>query len=88
VHFLPESVPDSALQGLRDLAPDALVLRAAGEVAIDHGGPISASALTLARLDRALGRGATARNWNTLGKIAEALARGPDHAIGAALRMA
>ncbi len=70
VHFLPAPVDDAALDTLRAYAPDAVIARAGAEVVIDYGGDISASALTLPRVDKALGRTNTARNWNTMQKIA------------------
>jgi uncharacterized protein (DUF1697 family) len=73
VHFLPGRVEDDALAMLRHYAPEAIVARAGAEVVIDYGGDISASALTLPRIDKALGRTNTARNWNTVQKIAALL---------------
>jgi uncharacterized protein (DUF1697 family) len=69
VHFLAAPVADSALDELRRHAPDAVIARAGAEVVIDYGASIGASSLTLARIDKALGRAQTARNWNTIGKI-------------------
>ncbi len=77
VHFLPGPVPDAALETLRDLDAGARIARLGGEVLIDYGGAISTSALTLPRIDRALGRGQTARNWNTIRKIEAALCPWP-----------
>jgi uncharacterized protein (DUF1697 family) len=69
LHFTGGPVADAALAVLRDHAPDAGVARAGSEVLIDYGAGISTSPLTLARVDKALGRAQTARNWNTLCRI-------------------
>jgi uncharacterized protein (DUF1697 family) len=73
VHFVSGPVPEAALDVLRAHAPDAVIARAGAEVIIDYGPTISASPLTVARIDKALGRDNTARNWNTLQKIAALL---------------
>jgi uncharacterized protein (DUF1697 family) len=69
MHFLPDPVSDAALATLADFAPDAVIGRAGPEVVIDYGPSIAQSPLTLSRVDKALGHGQTARNWNTLGRI-------------------
>jgi uncharacterized protein (DUF1697 family) len=73
VHFLPGEVPETALDTLRSYAPDALIARAGDEVVIDYGPSIAQSPLTLPRIDKALGKANTARNWNTVQKIAALL---------------
>jgi uncharacterized protein (DUF1697 family) len=73
VHFVTGVVPEAALDVLRAHAPDAVIARAGAEIIIDYGPMISASPLTVARIDKALGRNNTARNWNTLQKIAALL---------------
>ena len=70
VHFLPGAVDDAALDALRSHAPDAVIARAGAEVVIDYGASIALSPLTLPRIDTAFGRTNTARNWNTVQKIA------------------
>lgn len=69
MHFLPGPVSDAALATLAGYAPDAMIARAGPEVAIDYGPSIGQSPLTLSRVDKALGRGQTARNWNTICRI-------------------
>ncbi|MGL4321495.1 MAG: DUF1697 domain-containing protein [Paracoccaceae bacterium] len=69
VHFVPGPVPDAAIARLGAGLPGVRVARAGAEIVIDYGSSISQSGLTLAQIDRALGRGQTARNWNTLCRI-------------------
>jgi uncharacterized protein (DUF1697 family) len=69
LHFLLGPVSDAALATLADFAPEAMIARAGPEVAIDYGPSIAQSPLTLSRVDKALGRAQTARNWNTIGRI-------------------
>jgi uncharacterized protein (DUF1697 family) len=69
LHFLPAPIADAALHSLQAFTQEARVARAGAEVIIDYGASIGASPLTLARIDKALGRAQTARNWNTIGKI-------------------
>jgi uncharacterized protein (DUF1697 family) len=69
LHFPSDAVSDDALAALQAHAPDAGIARAGSEILIDYRDGISTSPLTLARVDKALGRAQTARNWNTLCKI-------------------
>lgn len=73
VHFLARPVAEADLDRLRATAPEAVIERAGPEVAIDYAGPISQSPLTLRVIDRAFGPTATARNWNTVERIAALL---------------
>jgi uncharacterized protein (DUF1697 family) len=73
VHFLSGPVLEVALDQLRGFAPDAVIARAGDAVVIDYGPSIAASALTLPRVDKALSGTQTARNWNTITKIAALL---------------
>jgi uncharacterized protein (DUF1697 family) len=69
VHFPPTPVAEDRLDQLRAWAPDAQIARAGDEVVIDYAGRLTESALTVSRVDRVLGKAATARNWNTVLKI-------------------
>jgi uncharacterized protein (DUF1697 family) len=69
LHFIPAPVSDEALATLAAFASEAMIARAGTAVAIDYGPSISQSPLTLARIDKALGREQTARNWNTICRI-------------------
>jgi uncharacterized protein (DUF1697 family) len=69
VHFLPGPVSDTARARLADFAPEAMIARAGSEAVIDDGPSIAPSPLTLSRVDKELGPGQTARNWNTIGRI-------------------
>jgi uncharacterized protein (DUF1697 family) len=73
-HFLAGPVTDSALDQLRAIAPEALITRAGRDVVIDYAGPVSESNLTLRVIDLTFGPATTARNWNTVEKIAAHLA--------------
>jgi uncharacterized protein (DUF1697 family) len=76
VHFVPDRVPEAALDRLRAWAPDARIATVGEEVLIDYAGPVSESALSLARIDRIMGAGATARNWNTVQRIVQTALKG------------
>jgi uncharacterized protein (DUF1697 family) len=70
VHCVPAAVSDAALGQLR-LHDAATMIACAGDaVIIDDGPMILESPLTQARIDKTLGRENTARNCNTMRKIA------------------
>lgn len=70
VVFLPRSLPEGAVAALSARAPEARIAPIGDEIIIDYGGPISDSALTTGFVDRVLGGPATARNWNTVLRLA------------------
>ena len=64
---------DAAIAALRARATVERVERLGDDVVIDYGGAITASRFTTTLVERLLGRRSTARNWNTVRKIAAAL---------------
>jgi uncharacterized protein (DUF1697 family) len=69
-----ESRPDDAgLAALRARATHEGIERAGDEIVVDYGGSILGSALTPVLVERLLKRRSTARNWNTVQKIARLL---------------
>jgi len=65
--------PDDAIAALRARATVERVERLGDDVVIDYGGAITASRFTPTLVERLLARRSTARNWNTVRKIAAAL---------------
>lgn len=69
LQVLPGVVADTAIDHLRSFARKAMILQAGNGLVIGHGPSIADSALMQPRIDRALGRAQTARNWNTANRI-------------------
>lgn len=78
VHFLSQTAADGAAEALqsRCAAPEAMVARAS-ELFVWSPDGVSRSRLTATQVDRLTGAVSTARNWNTLLKIAAALPAPP-----------
>ena len=64
---------DSAIAALRARASVERVERLGDDIVIDYGAAITASRFTPVLVERLLARRSTARNWNTVRKIAAAL---------------
>ena len=73
VQFLPGAAPAGAEAMLRDRAGPEQVCVIGREVYIDYRAGVGCSALSPAFLERALGQSGTARNWNTLLRLLEAV---------------
>ncbi|HEU4887110.1 MAG TPA: DUF1697 domain-containing protein [Thermoanaerobaculia bacterium] len=72
VVFLSEKPPATAMQSLRDAysGPEKMQLNGA-ELYVEYGSGMGTSKLTIVLIERKLGVTATARNWNTVRKLAE-----------------
>jgi uncharacterized protein (DUF1697 family) len=70
--FLSDKPPAAAMQSLRDAykGPEPMQLHGA-ELYIDYGSGMGTSKLTITLIERKLGATGTARNWNTVTKLAE-----------------
>jgi uncharacterized protein (DUF1697 family) len=70
--FLDGKPSAAAMQALRDAysGPEEMVLHGA-ELYINYGAGMGTSKLTTALIERKLGVSGTARNWNTVTKLAE-----------------
>ena len=66
IHFLPAPAGDAEWDG-----PERIAVRGR-EAFLDYPDGIARSRLTIAALDRMLGPGGTARNWNTAGRLCAA----------------
>ena len=64
---------DESIAALRARATAERVDRLGDDLVIDYGGSVSASRFTPTLVERLLARRSTARNWNTVRKIAAAL---------------
>lgn len=72
VHFLDQPLSESAATAVAGHAGPERIGAQGREVVIDYADGVARSRLTGARLDRMLGQTGTARNWNTVAKLAEA----------------
>ena len=70
--FLSDKPTAAAMQSLRDAykGPEPMQLHGA-ELYIDYGSGMGTSKLTITLIERKLGATGTARNWNTITKLAE-----------------
>lgn len=70
--FLSDKPTAAAMQSLRDAykGPEPMALHGA-ELYIDYGAGMGTSKLTITLIERKLGATGTARNWNTITKLAE-----------------
>lgn len=70
VTFLSQPLTDAALSTLRARAGQERLERIGTDLWVDYRGGISQSRLTATVIERSTGATATARNWNTVGKLA------------------
>jgi uncharacterized protein (DUF1697 family) len=70
ITFLSSRPSDDAMSGLIAKARHERIARIGSHIAIDYAGPISESKLTTTIIERTLRATCTARNWNTLQKLA------------------
>ena len=73
IHFLAAPAADGAEVALRDRAAGERVAVAGDTLWIDFTDGVARSPLTPARIERAVGCTATARNWTTTGKLLAAM---------------